>query len=156
MTIWSSTTANARIRTIIIGHPMPKKLNITAKIAPDVLLQEFKIKEFYFFAIKISLFRKYVSYFKYRFDTPESLTNKGIKEKPIEMSYHKGSDFNRFFIWCTRWESNPESTASEAVMLSSYTTSTYYFFVFSKNVSIFYYFLLPFCKRLCYNIPKFK
>ena len=87
---------------------MPKKLNITAKIAPDVLLQEFKSKEFYFFALKISLFRKYVSYFKYRFDTPESLTNKGIKEKPIEMSYHKGSDFNRFFIWrrrrdfCTR------------------------------------------------------
>ena len=76
---------------------MPKKLNITAKIAPDVLLQEFKSKEFYFFALKISLFRKYVSYFKYRFDTPESLTNKGIKEKPIEMSYHKGSDFNRFF-----------------------------------------------------------
>ena len=77
---------------------MPKKPNITAKIAPDVLLQEFKSKEFYFFALKISLFRKYVSYFKYRFDTPESLTNKGIKEKPIEMSYHKGSDFNRFFI----------------------------------------------------------
>ena len=98
MTIWSSTTANARIRTIIIGHPMPKKLNITAKIAPDVLLQEFKSKEFYFFALKISLFRKYVSYFKYRFDIPESLTNKGIKEKPIEMSYRKGSDFNRFFI----------------------------------------------------------
>ena len=85
---------------------MPKKLNITAKIAPDVLLQEFKSKEFYFFALKISLFRKYVSYFKYRFDTPESLTNKGIKEKPIEMSYHKGSDFNRFFRWWTRRESN--------------------------------------------------
>ena len=27
----------------------------------------------------------------------EALSNKGIKEKPIEMSYHKGSDFNRFF-----------------------------------------------------------
>lgn len=105
MTIWSSTTATARIRTIIIGHLMPKKLNITAKIAPDVLLQEFKSKEFYFFALKISLFRKYVSYFKYRFDTPESLTNKGIKEKPIEMSYRKGSDFNRLFIWRKRRDS---------------------------------------------------
>ena len=29
--------------------------------------------------------------------------------------------------WCTRWGSNPDSTASEAVMLSNYTTSTYYF-----------------------------
>ena len=85
---------------------MPKKLNITAKIAPDVLLQEFKSKEFYFFALKISLFRKYVSYFKYRFDTPESLTNKGIKEKPIEMSYHKGSDFNRFFRWLPQQDLN--------------------------------------------------
>ena len=27
----------------------------------------------------------------------EALSNKGIKEKPIEMSYHKCSDFNRFF-----------------------------------------------------------
>lgn len=25
------------------------------------------------------------------------LINKGIKEKPIEMSYLKGSDFNKFF-----------------------------------------------------------
>ena len=117
MTIWSFTTANARIRTIIIGHPMPKKLNITAKIAPDVLLQEFKSKEFYFFALKISLFRKYVSYFKYRFDTPESLTNKGIKEKPIEMSYHKGSDFNRFFIWLGMRDLNSRMTESESVAL---------------------------------------
>ncbi|MBQ7225482.1 MAG: hypothetical protein IJX02_02630, partial [Clostridia bacterium] len=54
----------ARIRTIIIGHPMPKKLNITAKIAPDVLLQEFKSEKFYFFDLKISLFREYVSYSK--------------------------------------------------------------------------------------------
>ena len=30
-------------------------------------------------------------------------------------------------FWCTRWGSNPNSTASEAVMLSSYTTSTYFF-----------------------------
>ena len=29
------------------------------------------------------------------------------------------------------------------------------FFIFLKNVSIFYYFLLPFCKRLWYNISKF-
>ena len=28
-------------------------------------------------------------------------------------------------FWCTRWGSNPDSTASEAVMLSNYTTSTY-------------------------------
>ena len=28
-------------------------------------------------------------------------------------------------LWCTRRGSNPESTASEAVMLSNYTTSTY-------------------------------
>ena len=59
--------------------------------------EKFKSEKYYFFDLKISLFRKYVSYFKYRFDTPESLTNKGIKEKPIEMSYRKGSDFNRFF-----------------------------------------------------------
>ncbi len=60
--IWSSTTANVLIRTIIIGHQMPKKPNITAKIAPDVLLQEFKSEEFYFFDLKISLFWKYVSH----------------------------------------------------------------------------------------------
>lgn len=34
-------------------------------------------------------------------------------------------------FWCTRWGSNPNSTASEAVMLSNYTTSTYEFFLFS-------------------------
>ena len=62
MSIWSSTTANVLIRTIIIGHPMQKKPNITAKIAPDVLLQEFKSEEFYFFDLKISLFGKYVSH----------------------------------------------------------------------------------------------
>ena len=28
-------------------------------------------------------------------------------------------------FWCTRWGSNPDSTASEAVMLSNYTTSTF-------------------------------
>ena len=41
---------------------MQKKPNITAKIAPDVLLQEFKSEEFYFFDLKISLFGKYVSH----------------------------------------------------------------------------------------------
>ena len=30
-------------------------------------------------------------------------------------------------FWCTRWGSNPDSTASEAVMLSNYTTSTHLF-----------------------------
>ena len=29
-------------------------------------------------------------------------------------------------VWCTRWGSNPDSTASEAVMLSNYTTSTFF------------------------------
>ena len=43
---------------------MQKKLNITAKIAPDILLQEFKSEKFYFLDLKISLFRKYVSYSK--------------------------------------------------------------------------------------------
>ena len=37
------------------------------------------------------------------------------------------------FFWCTRWGSNPDSTASEAVMLSNYTTSTYSFFSFFKK-----------------------
>ena len=43
-----------------------------------------------------------MSYFKVNFNCAETLMNKGIKEKPIEMSYLKGSDFNRFFtslIW---------------------------------------------------------
>ena len=47
-------------------------------------------------------------------------------------------------------------------MLSNYTTSTYFLlltkialFIFFKKAFIFYYFLLPFCKRLWYNIFKF-
>ena len=42
--------------------------------------------------------------------------------QPIQKAPRKG------VLWCTRWGSNPNSTASEAVMLSSYTTSTYSFF----------------------------
>lgn len=76
---------------------MPKKPNITAKIAPDVLLQEFKSEEFYFFDLKISLFLEIRVPPKIKFNNAEALSNKGIKEKPIEMSYHKGSDFNRLF-----------------------------------------------------------
>ena len=64
-------------------------------------------------------------------------------------------------VWCTRWGSNPDSTASEAVMLSNYTTSTFFIFLrdnakFLQKATIFYYFLLPFCKRLCYNILNFR
>ena len=40
-----------------------------------------------------------VTYFRAPFNNAEPLINKGIKEKPIEMSYRKGSDFNRFFRW---------------------------------------------------------
>ena len=48
-------------------------------------------------------------------------------------------------FWCTRWGSNPNSTASEAVMLSNYTTSTSfpftgYFFFFSKSTYILLFF----------------
>ena len=46
-----------------------------------------------------------------------SRLSNGIQKTP-----HKGT------FWCTRWGSNPNSTASEAVMLSNYTTSTYSFF----------------------------
>ena len=59
-------------------------------------------------------------------------------------------------VWCTRWGSNPNSTASEAVMLSNYTTSTYKFSLFFQKAFLFYYFLLSFCKRLWYTIFKFK
>ena len=78
---------------------MPKRLITTAILATDVLLQEFKSEIFYFFDRRISVFRKYVSYFQIDFNGAKSLINKGIKEKPIEMSYLKGSDFNRLFIW---------------------------------------------------------
>jgi hypothetical protein len=77
---------------------MPKKLNITAILVPDVLLHEFKSEELYFFDFKISFFRKCMSYYKVGFNTLKNLINKGIKEKPIEMSHRKGSDFNRYFI----------------------------------------------------------
>ncbi len=40
-------------------------------------------------------------------------------------------------VWCTRWGSNPNSTASEAVMLSNYTTST--FFKNHLYFTIFYF-----------------
>ena len=78
---------------------MPKKPNITAKIAPDVLLQEFKSEEFYFFRSQNFTFLEICVPSKIKFNNAEALSNKGIKEKPIEMSYHKGSDFNRFFRW---------------------------------------------------------
>ena len=111
MTICSSTTDNARIRTIIIGHPMPKKLNITAKIAPDVLLQEFKSEEFYFFDLKISLFRKCVSYLKININISKSLINKGIIKHLLNLSHYKSSNFNRCFRWRKRWDSNPRALA---------------------------------------------
>jgi len=77
---------------------MPKKPNITAKIAPDVLLQEFKSEEFFFRSQNFTFLEIRVPP-KIKFNNAEALSNKGIKEKPIEMSYHKGSDFNRFFRW---------------------------------------------------------
>ena len=44
-------------------------------------------------------------------------------------------------VWCTRWGSNPDSTASEAVMLSNYTTSTKEeFSVFQKRIYILLFF----------------
>ena len=78
---------------------MQKKLNITAILAPDVLLQEFKSEELYFFDFKISFFSEIRVLFKIKFNNAQSLTNQGTKEKPIETSHRKGSDFNRFFIW---------------------------------------------------------
>jgi len=79
---------------------MPKKLNITAKIAPNVLLQEFKSEEFYFFDLKISFFRKYVSYLKININISKSLINKGIIKHLLNLSHYKSSNFNRCFIWC--------------------------------------------------------
>lgn len=49
----------------------------------------FSISKFHFLEIRVPS--------KIKFNNAEALSNKGIKEKPIEMSYHKGSDFNRFF-----------------------------------------------------------
>ena len=40
-------------------------------------------------------------------------------------------------FWCTRWGSNPNSTASEAVMLSNYTTSTFFLFKRYQYFTIF-------------------
>ena len=48
-------------------------------------------------------------------------------------------------VWCTRWGSNPDSTASEAVMLSNYTTST--FALFRLYYSSFFLFLQSFFLR---------
>lgn len=62
---------------------MPKKLNISAKIAPDVLLQKFRFEEFYFFGFKIFFFRKYLSYPNLMFKTTETLVNKGIKKNNL-------------------------------------------------------------------------
>lgn len=76
---------------------MPKRLITTAILATDVLLQEFRNEIFHFFGRRISVFRKYASYFRIYFNGAKSLINKGIKEKPIEMSHRKGSDFNRLF-----------------------------------------------------------
>ena len=78
---------------------MQKRLITIAILATDVLLQEFRSEIFYFFGRRISVFRKYASYFRIYFNGAKSLKNKGIKEKPIEMSHRKGSDFNRLFIW---------------------------------------------------------
>lgn len=69
-----------------------------------------KVKNFIFFDLKISLFLEIRVPPKIKFNNAEALSNKGIKEKPIEMSYHKGSDFNRFFKWRKRWDSNPRTS----------------------------------------------
>ena len=76
---------------------MQKRLITIALLATNVLLQEFRSEIFYFFGLRISVFRKYASYFQIDFKGAKSLINKGIKEKPIEMSHRKGSDFNRLF-----------------------------------------------------------
>ena len=76
---------------------MQKRLITIAILATDVLLQEFRSEIFYFFGRRISVFRKYASYFRIYFNGAKSLINKGIKEKPIEMSHRKGSGFNRLF-----------------------------------------------------------
>ena len=75
---------------------MQKRLITTAILATNVLLQEFRSEIFYFFGLRISVFRKYASYFQIDFNDAKSLTNKGIKEKPIEITHHKESDTNRF------------------------------------------------------------
>lgn len=76
---------------------MQKRLITTAILAIDVLLQEFRSEIFHFFGRRISVFRKYASYFRIYFNDAKSLINKGIKGKPVEMSHRKGSDFNRLF-----------------------------------------------------------
>lgn len=48
---------------------MQKKLNITAILALDILLQKFKSGELYFFNFKISFFRKFISYYKIEFNS---------------------------------------------------------------------------------------
>lgn len=78
---------------------MPKRLTISAVLATDVLLQKFRSEIFHFFGRRISVFRKYASYFRIYFNGAKSLINKGIKEKPIEMSHRKGSDFNSVFTF---------------------------------------------------------
>ena len=78
---------------------MQKRLITIAILATDVLLQEFRSEIFYFFGRRISVFRKYASYFQIYFNGAKSLKNKGIKEKPIEMSHRKGSGFNRLFTF---------------------------------------------------------
>ena len=56
-----------------------------------------------------------------------------IKIAPFFSDENKGAGLN----WCTRRGSNPKSTASEAVMLSSYTTGTswrrYYYIAISPT-----------------------
>lgn len=56
-----------------------------------------EVRYFIFSVAEFRFFRKYASYFRIYFNGAKSLKNKGIKEKPIEMSHRKGSGFNRLF-----------------------------------------------------------
>ncbi len=106
-------------------------------------------------ALKGAFFLVYpLAFCRFRFADPRqgfalcAHANRGFS--PIQRLHKKTPSKGRFF-WCTRWGSNPDSTASEAVMLSSYTTDTKSFF---QKAIIFYYFSLSICKRLCHNILK--
>ena len=73
--------------------------------------------------------------------------NRGFS--PLQRVYKKPPKKGGFF-WCTRWGSNPNSTASEAVMLSNYTTSTYkvvrLLTIIVTATRVFYY--SPFPKKM--------
>ena len=54
--------------------------------------------------------------------------------------HRKQKNTRKGVFWCTRWGLNPNSTASEAVMLSSYTTGTHIYALF-QSYSILLFFI---------------